>query len=71
MDFLSSEIDLAKHLWPFVVGFVAITLWGGTPPATQVAVAGIDALSVGMLRTRKGAAALAGDRSRAVPRAGG
>lgn len=42
---------MPKHLWPFVVGFVAITLWGGTPPATQVAVAGIDALSVGMLRT--------------------
>ncbi|MBI5877928.1 MAG: DMT family transporter [Chloroflexi bacterium] len=42
---------MPKHVWPYIIGFIAITFWGGTPPATQVAVAGIDALDVGMLRT--------------------
>lgn len=36
---------------PWIVGFFAIAMWGATPAATKFAVAQIDALTVGILRT--------------------
>lgn len=36
---------------PYSVAFIAIIVWGATPAATQIAVAGIDSATVGMLRT--------------------
>lgn len=41
----------AAALGPWAVGMVAIVIWGATPAATKYAVADIDALTVGMLRT--------------------
>ena len=45
-------------LLPYLAAFVAIVVWGATPPATQIAVAGIDSATVGMLRTVIAAAIL-------------
>ena len=43
---------------PNFVAFIAIIVWGATPAATQIAVAEIDAATVGMLRTVIAAAIL-------------
>jgi drug/metabolite transporter (DMT)-like permease len=36
---------------PYLLASVAIILWGATPAATRIAVEGIDALTVGLVRT--------------------
>ena len=43
--------DMPKDLRPYLVAAIALGVWGATPAVTQLAVAGIDAVSVGMLRT--------------------
>lgn len=41
----------AGSLAPWAAGMLAVVIWGATPAATKYAVAGIDAFTVGMLRT--------------------
>ena len=41
---------MSRTFLPYAVGAIAIVLWGAAPAATQVAVAGVDAANVGMLR---------------------
>jgi len=42
---------MARNRLPYVLASVAIILWGATPAATRLAVEGIDAITVGLLRT--------------------
>ena len=42
---------VARSKLPYLLASVAIVLWGATPAATRIAVGGIDAVTVGLLRT--------------------
>ncbi len=42
---------MGRRLAVFAAAYGAVVLWGATPMATKVAVAGLDPLAVGLLRT--------------------
>jgi len=42
---------VARNTLPYLLASVAIILWGATPAATRIAVEGIDAVTVGLLRS--------------------
>ena len=42
---------MARNTLPYLLASTAILLWGATPAATLIAVEGIDALTVGLIRT--------------------
>lgn len=42
---------MARNTLPYLFATVAVIIWGATPAATDIAVAAIDAVTVGMLRT--------------------
>ncbi len=46
-----SAAALGRQLAVFAAAYGAVMLWGATPMATKVAVAGLDPLAVGLLRT--------------------
>jgi drug/metabolite transporter (DMT)-like permease len=47
----SEAAAMGRQLTVFAAAYGAVVLWGATPMATKVAVAGLDPLAVGLLRT--------------------